>query len=226
MKVAINIQADIQEIEVIINCMAEDENVQRIVSALDSLNTKLCCRRQGELFQIALNDILYIESVDRKTFIYTEQQIYETDKRLYELENHLKNRSFFRASKAVIINLKRTKSIRPEIGARLLLTMDNGEKVIVSRQYSSVPREEADLQFLQWQRALFPRKKPNCPKRNIRNPWKSTNIQVFLMKLQTRLPRRQVWKSELLFPDIHKEVEALILTTEYLQADWVQKLHA
>ena len=127
MKVAINIQADIQEIEVIINCMAEDENVQRIVSALDSLNTKLCCRRQGELFQIALNDILYIESVDRKTFIYTEQQI----------ENHLKNRSFFRASKAVIINLKRTKSIRPEIGARLLLTMDNGEKVIVSRQYSS-----------------------------------------------------------------------------------------
>lgn len=57
MKVAINIQADIQEIEVIINCMAEDENVQRIVSALDSLNTKLCCRRQGELFQIALNDI-------------------------------------------------------------------------------------------------------------------------------------------------------------------------
>ena len=70
--------------------------------------------------------------MDRKTFIYTEQQIYETDKRLYELENHLKNRSFFRASKAVIINLKRTKSIRPEIGARLLLTMDNGEKVIVT----------------------------------------------------------------------------------------------
>lgn len=130
MKVAINIQADIQEIKVIINCMAEDENVQRIVSALDSLNTKLCCRRQGELFQIALNDILYIESVDRKTFIYTEQQIYETDKRLYELENHLKNRSFFRASKAVIINLKRTKSIRPEIGARLFATMVTEKKLL------------------------------------------------------------------------------------------------
>lgn len=137
MKVAINIQADIQEIEVIINCMTEDENVQRIVSALDSLDTKLFCRQQREHFQIALNDILYIESVDRKTFLYTEQQIYETDKRLYELENYLKNRSFFRVSKATIINLKRTKSIRPEIGARLLLTMDNGEKIIVSRQYTS-----------------------------------------------------------------------------------------
>ena len=137
MKVAINIQADIQEIEVIINCTTEDENVQRIVSALDSLDTKLCCRRQGEHFQIALNYFLYIYSLDRKTFIYTEQQIYQTYKRLYELENYLKNRSFFRVSKAVIINLKRTKSIRPEIGARLLLTMDNGEKIVVSRQYAS-----------------------------------------------------------------------------------------
>ena len=43
MKVAINIQADIQEIEVIINCMAEDENVQRIVSALDSLLSDRVC---------------------------------------------------------------------------------------------------------------------------------------------------------------------------------------
>ena len=75
MKVAINIQADIQEIEVIINCMAEDENVQRIVSALDSLNTKLCCRRQGELFQIALNDILYIESVDQDIHLYRATDI-------------------------------------------------------------------------------------------------------------------------------------------------------
>lgn len=137
MKIAINIQTDIQEIEVIINCMTEDKNVQRIVSALDSLDMKLCCRRQGEHFQIALNDILYIESVERKTFLYTEQQIYETDKRLYELENYLKNGSFFRASKAAIINLKRTKSIRPEIGARLLLTMENGERIIVSRKYAS-----------------------------------------------------------------------------------------
>ena len=71
MKVAIHIQPDIQEIEVIINCRAEDETVQRIVSVLDSLDTKLRCRRQGEEFQIALHDILYIESVDRKTFLYT-----------------------------------------------------------------------------------------------------------------------------------------------------------
>ena len=72
----------------------------------------------------------------RKTFLYTEEQVYETDRRLYELEDYLKDHSFFRTSKTTIINLRRTKSIRPEIGARLLLTMDNQEKIIVSRQYA------------------------------------------------------------------------------------------
>ena len=136
MKVAINIQADIQEIEVIINCMAEDENVQRIVSALDSLNTKLCCRRQGELFQIALNDILYIESVDRKCFVYTKDNVFETTKRLYELEQQLVSFLFLRINKSCIVNLKNIDAIRSYLDRQLLITMSNGEQLIVSRQYA------------------------------------------------------------------------------------------
>lgn len=136
MKIRINDRPDIQEIEVIINCVADDPLVNKIISALNTVDAKLLCRRQGETFQLGLADILYIESVDRKTFLYTEEQVYETDRRLYELEDYLKDHSFFRTSKTTIINLRRTKSIRPEIGARLLLTMDNQEKIIVSRQYA------------------------------------------------------------------------------------------
>ena len=130
MKIRINDRPDIQEIEVIINCVADDPLVNKIISALNTVDAKLLCRRQGETFQLGLADILYIESVD------TEEQVYETDRRLYELEDYLKDHSFFRTSKTTIINLRRTKSIRPEIGARLLLTMDNQEKIIVSRQYA------------------------------------------------------------------------------------------
>ena len=139
MKIRINDRPDIQEIEVIINCVADDPLVNKIISALNTVDAKLLCRRQGETFQLGLADILYIESVDRKTFLYTEEQVYETDRRLYELEDYLKDHSFFRTSKTTIINLRRTKSIRPEIGARLLLTMDNQEKIIVSRQYAGSP---------------------------------------------------------------------------------------
>ena len=113
MKIRINDRPDIQEIEVIINCVADDPLVNKIISALNTVDAKLLCRRQGETFQLGLADILYIE-----------------------LEDYLKDHSFFRTSKTTIINLRRTKSIRPEIGARLLLTMDNQEKIIVSRQYA------------------------------------------------------------------------------------------
>ena len=88
MKIRINDRPDIQEIEVIINCVADDPLVNKIISALNTVDAKLLCRRQGETFQLGLADILYIESVDRKTFLYTEEQVYETDRRLYELEDY------------------------------------------------------------------------------------------------------------------------------------------
>lgn len=103
MKVVVNEQLGIQEIEIIINCSSKDETVQKIVSSLSVIDMKLTCRKDDEIFQLDPANILYIESVDRKTFLYTEQQIFETERRLYELEAYLENCSFFRASKAKCI---------------------------------------------------------------------------------------------------------------------------
>lgn len=145
MKITVNTKPTIQEIEVIINCAAEDTTVRRIVGTLCSIDSKLVCRRDGETFYLDVGNILYIESVNRRTFIYTNEHIYETDKRLYELEDNLNELSFFRASKAIIINLQRVRSLRPELGARLLLTMDNDEKIIVSRQYAGKIKEALEV---------------------------------------------------------------------------------
>ncbi len=136
MKVVVNENSAIKEIEVIINCPKEDYMVRNMLQSLKTLNTKLLCKHEGEFFQLDIDEILYIESVDNKTFIYTKSQIYETPKKLYELERYLGEYSFFRVSKSIIVNMIRVQSLRPELGARLLLTMDNEEKVIVSRQYA------------------------------------------------------------------------------------------
>jgi len=141
LKIVIRKIQDINEVEVVINCADENKEVNKIVSALNSVYAKIQGRRENELFQIDINEILYIESVDRKTFLYSEVAVYETEKRIYELEEYLKHCSFFRASKSTIVNLKRVKSLRPEIGLRLLLTMDNDEKIIASRQYSSIIKQ-------------------------------------------------------------------------------------
>ncbi len=136
MKITVKESPDINETEVVIRCTKVDDSVNRIISAIQLANAKLLGVKNGVSFQVDLSDILYFESVNRKTFLYTENDVYEIDKRLYELENDLHGQSFFRVSKAMIINLYRVHSIRSEIGSRLILTMDNGEKIVVSRQYA------------------------------------------------------------------------------------------
>jgi len=137
-KVSIKENPNIREAEVVIHCSKADEMIEKIISAIQMVSGRLRGSMDGVIYQIDLSEILYIESVNRKTFLYTEKEIYESPKRLYMLEDELRGSSFFRASKAIIINLRKVPSIRPEIGARLILTMDNGEKIVVSRQYSSI----------------------------------------------------------------------------------------
>lgn len=138
MKITINEDLSIQEIEVVIHCQKEDEMVGKIASAVQTVDSKLCCHIGERVHYINISHILYIESVDRKTFLYTEGEVFEIDKRLYELEEKLGSFDFFRVSKAIIVNLNRVQSLRPEIGARLVLTMENTEKIVVSRQYAKI----------------------------------------------------------------------------------------
>ena len=122
----------------VIRCGKVDREVEQIIAAMQAIGGKITGFKDGESYKLDAAEILYIEAVERKTFLYTENEIYESDKRLYMLENEVRGRSFFRASKAIIINLRRARSIRPEIGSRLILTMDNGEKIVVSRQYAGI----------------------------------------------------------------------------------------
>ena len=89
--------------------------------------------------------ILYIDTVDKKTFFYTSKEVYETPLRLYELEEQLISSDFFRASKSTIINFNQIQSLRPDFGGRMLVQMNNGENLNVSRQYVSTIKEKLGL---------------------------------------------------------------------------------
>lgn len=148
MKLIVNEDPSCTETEVVIRCARQDISVQRLLAALQALNAldvQLICRDQEEIVRLACHQILYIEAVDHKTFVYTDDRVCESDLRLYQLEQKLQGRSFFRASKSCLINLERVRSLRPELGARLLLTMENGEKILVSRQYASAIKQTLEV---------------------------------------------------------------------------------
>jgi len=145
MKIIINEVKDIEDVEIVINCKTIDENVTRIISKLKALEEKITGNKDGKIFILDTNEIFYFESVDKKTFIYMEKEVFQTHLRLYELEERLKNTDFFRASKSTIINLRKVKNIVPMFGGRIEILLDNDEKLVVSRQYVPILKNKLDL---------------------------------------------------------------------------------
>ena len=59
----------------------------------------------------------------------------ETKFKLYQIEEIIDTRVFFRANKAVIVNINKIKSLSPAFGGRFEAVLKNGYKVIISRNY-------------------------------------------------------------------------------------------
>jgi len=142
---AIEVHEGCPSVTVVINCPSESDEVRQIVSLLHSLDRKISGSRAGQTHLIDWRDVLYAESVDKRCFVYTSDAVYETALKLYQFEERYADVGFFRASKSQVINLGRIARLRPEFGARLEVVMANGEKLIVSRQYSHLLKTKLGL---------------------------------------------------------------------------------
>lgn len=141
MKITIDKSPNQTETEIIIKCMKVDDEIQRLISMLKSCEEKILGIIDGVTYLIDPEDILYFESVDKKTFMYTKSQVLETHLRLYEIEEKLAELDFFRASKSTIINISKIKRLSPRFNGRLDALLENDEKLVISRQYVPAIKE-------------------------------------------------------------------------------------
>ena len=137
MKVEIKNDQSVESTFVEIHCKDITKEVSRLKTYIGNFNAGITASDDGETHIVKLDEILYIESVDKRTFIYTDSKVLGTDKRLYELEGLLDERDFFRCSKSVIINLSKVVRLKPEITRNILATLTNGEVIVVSRRYAA-----------------------------------------------------------------------------------------
>ena len=112
---------------------SDTERLQRYIGRFDERITALS---DGNTYNVQVDEILYIESVDKKTFIYLTGHVLQTERRLYELEEILDEKTFFRCSKSTIINLDKIVRLRPEVTRNILATLTNGEVIVISRRYA------------------------------------------------------------------------------------------
>lgn len=122
-------------LEVIIKCKQKNPETLRLKSHIALFDNKLTAKKDKELYVIHSSDVLYFESVDNRTFLYTIEDVFEIDRRLYELEYILSEKDFIRISKSQVLNINKVKSLKPELNRTILATMCNNEKLSISRKY-------------------------------------------------------------------------------------------
>lgn len=124
-----------KKVEIIIKCPQANDDIMRLKTHIKLFDKKLRAKKDGEWQFVDLFKVLYFESVDNRTFLYTEDDVMEIKERLYQIESTLSDKDFIRISKSQIVNINRIKSLRPELNRTFLATMCNGERLSISRKY-------------------------------------------------------------------------------------------
>ena len=141
MKITIEEIGRDSEEEIILRCHDVNDSVLDMVKQLRALQTGLAGYRDGEIHKLTFGDIYYFEVVDSKSFFYCREEVFESRLKLYEFEELCRGTGFFRASKSMIVNSDKIDYVSPSFSGRFEATLENGERVMVSRQYVGVLKE-------------------------------------------------------------------------------------
>ena len=136
MRITINVDENVSETEVAINCRELTPDIEGIIATLRIMNQQLLVCKDEESYLLDVTKIAYIEAMERKTFVYTADEVYESKLKLYEMEERLCRNGFFRISKSCLVHLRYIQSLKNDVERKLRLTLKNGEQIMVSRQYA------------------------------------------------------------------------------------------
>ena len=134
-----------QDEEILIRCHEIDEKILSYVKNIEQQEADLIGYEGDTIHRLKLVEVYYFEAIDNKVFIYCKDKFYESKRKLYELEELCGVKKFFRASKSFIINISKIDYIKPSLSGRFNATLDNGETIVVSRQYVPLLKSKLGL---------------------------------------------------------------------------------
>lgn len=138
MKLRLHQRQELEETEIDIAYSRMTNRLSKMVGYIRQYTYMVEAFWNGKSFLIPLDEILYFDTTDRKTFLYTNKQVYECRKALIEVENELSNTTVIRISKETLLNTTALVNVRPCPNHRLMAELSNGENLIISRKYISI----------------------------------------------------------------------------------------
>ena len=152
MKIKIEVDENIEEEEIIIRCRGVTEQVaaiQRAVSDIANAAQRFTFYKGNTEYYLKLEDILFFETEESGVCAHTQDGVYQTRYKLYELENLLPG-TFMRVSKSTILNTAHIYSISRNLAASSVVAFAHTHKqAYVSRYYYKPLIEKLEEKRLQ-----------------------------------------------------------------------------
>lgn len=142
MKITINVEPSAKETSLLVTCKELTPQVEKLLAFIRILDKQITVKKDGSVFLINLEDIFYIEALERRTFIYTDKDVFDSEMKLYELESALAQYDFIRVSKNTICSLRKIKSLKSEVDRKIKITLENDYQIIASRMYADELRKK------------------------------------------------------------------------------------
>ena len=99
----------------------------------------------SNLLPLSISEVVYCETVEEKTFVYTESGIYQTALTLAELEERWAATGLLRCGKSCVVNLYAIRRLRSCGAGRIEAALTTGEKIMISRHYAPALREKLGM---------------------------------------------------------------------------------
>lgn len=136
---------DFDENEVILRCKALDDEMLEVLALLRDRSAKLAAFKDGDTHMLSPSDILYAEAVDGRTFLYTKDMVLESGRSLASLLDAYRDAGLLRIGKSQLVNLYHVAKLKSLPNSRIEITLENKERLIVSRHYIQSLKEKLGL---------------------------------------------------------------------------------
>src|SRR5699024_11875560 len=110
----------------------QTDDITKLTTFIDQLSHTIPVQHNEQQTNIDIHSILYVENVERTTFIYTKTEMYEDGRPLYEIEKLLAPFEFIRINKQTVINPRYIQSVRALFNSRYELLMTRDRKSVVT----------------------------------------------------------------------------------------------
>lgn len=112
-----------------------DDETRELISRLDTTLSNVEGTYEERHVSVPVTDVLYFETVDRRTFAYTDRMCIEMHLTLNNVLEMYSGAGLIRISRSAAVNVYRIDHLQGDINMRTVIFLKNGEKLIMNRGY-------------------------------------------------------------------------------------------